>query len=225
MILIASVFSGARTFLLGFAGMMLAYVYVYRSRGLLSLLTVAVVVGGFLIAGIDLIRDPVSEIVETRITGRVERFGYEGLYGERTKIYFDNFPKAVERAPWVLLTGSGFQNISVYMGGVTGGHNNYLHVLMELGIVGLVIYLVFLTKVLKVLRRAMMTGRSRFEHFLAADAWVCFVGILATMLVGETLWAQYSTFTLSGQIMVYVGLAAAPAFRKIKTNNTGNFRQ
>jgi hypothetical protein len=32
------------------------------------------------------------------------------------------------------------------------------------------------------------------------------------MIFGETLWAQYSMFTLTGQIMTLVALAASPLY-------------
>jgi O-antigen ligase len=192
--------------------MILAYVFVHRAKGLVSLIAVVAASGAFVAVGFDVIREPVTDVVESRITGRVDRLGYEGLYGERTKIYFENFPRALEKAPWVLLTGSGFQNISVYMGGVTGGHNNYLHVLMELGVVGLSVYLIFLFRILRTQRRAAAAATTQFQYFAASDALIGFVGVLATMLVGETLWAQYSMFTLSGQIMAYMAIASAPFF-------------
>jgi hypothetical protein len=157
----------------------------------------------------NIVQDPIETQIQTRLVDRLDRFGFDGIAAERTVIYFHYFPRAVKRAPWIIFIGCGFQNIRHYMP-ATGGHNNYLHVFLELGIIGLIVYLKFLFGILQTLKRTADRTSNAFEKLIAQDVWVAFVAVMVTMLVGESLWAQYSMFTLTGQIMALVAVATCP---------------
>jgi len=75
-------------------------------------------------------------------------------------------------------------------------------------LIGIYIYLAFLKNIWSSLQQATKQAVGIFEQLAAMDTGVIFVGILVSMLVGETLWAQYSTFALTGQIMAMIGLAS-----------------
>jgi O-antigen ligase len=203
-----TVFAGVRTAWVGLLGFFLAFFFIHRFRALGLFLAMTIGAAAFTWAVSGWVGGSLEESFDERVTARLEAKGYEGLYGERTVIYREWTPQAIARAPWILLVGTGFQNIRHYLG-ATGAHNNYLHVLLELGVLGFVVYLAFLRNVLKSLRRAGSSGASAFEKTAALDAWAAFVAVLVTMFFGETLWAQYSTFTLSGQIMALVGICVA----------------
>jgi O-antigen ligase len=209
--IIVPILGGTRSVWLGLVAFAAAYLYMHKGRGLM---TATLIVSGFLIIfwlGQDIIRDPVIHKINTRLIERVERFGFSGISEGRTNIYLEEIPATIKSSPWLLLTGTGFQNIAIYLG-ATGAHNNYLQVWLELGFLGFIIYMRFLLAILKKLKATAAEAHSFFERLLAQDVWVIFMAVLATMFVGETLWAQYSMFTLTGQIMVLVGLATCPLY-------------
>jgi O-antigen ligase len=124
------------------------------------------------------------------------------------------------RFPFLLITGAGFQAGSVFVFG-NGAHNNFLQFLIETGLVGLFFFLAFLYQTHKNLRQAARYNFFRFERTISQFIWVGFVGLFFTMFVGETLYAQASMFTLSGQIMIFLGLGLAPYFWQSVTNDDG----
>lgn len=209
LMLMTIAFSGARTGLVGVATFAVAYLYMHRGRALMLLVVVVLGIMGFYQLTREYVQKPLEDIANERIVSRMEKMGYEGLYEERTSIYFTTLPHGLQRYPWLPLTGTGFQNMRSYFA-ATGAHNNYLHVWIELGIIGFLVYLMFLWKILKTLRETARRAVAPFEKCVAKDVWAVFIAVLATMLVGETLWAQYNMFTLTGQIMTLVALAVCP---------------
>jgi O-antigen ligase len=200
--------TGTRTVWFALPPMFLAYIFVHRVRGVATMIVVGLVIALTLYFLSDYVSDPIKYQLDSRLFDRVENYGVADVFSDRIQIYSGSFWDRVAGKPWVLIIGTGFQNISYFLG-ATGAHNNFLQAWFELGLVGLVIYLIFLGTILATLREAGRKAQEKFERFLAKDTWVVFVGILVTMLAGETLWAQYSMFTLSGQILALVGIAAA----------------
>jgi O-antigen ligase len=110
----------------------------------------------------------------------------------------------------LLATGTGFQNIFKFIG-ANGAHNNYLHVLMELGMIGFIVFIGFLYKFWRNIYS--LTGLSNERiRTMSTFIWIAFCGLLFTMFVGETYWAQGAMFTLAGQISIVFGIAAAPLY-------------
>ena len=206
--LVSVILAGIRTAWLGLAVFVIAYVYIHRGRAIPLL---AVVTFGLALAisyAPESVTKPLESEIDERFTDRIERLGFEGVAKDRLVIYND-IPTVISDRPQLLLTGAGFQNVSSIMG-ATGAHNNYLQALLELGILGFLVFLRFLYAILKRMMLIARTAKNRFEETLARDVWAIFIGLMATMMVGETLWGQYSMFTLSGQIMTLVGLASCP---------------
>ena len=199
------IFSGSRTALLGLLGLLLGYAIGYRARGVYLWGVTAASFAFLFFAFKGYIRDPLEMRIQERLIIPIEKAGTAGLYEERTHIYFRDIPRGLMKAPWVLLTGTGFQNFATFFG-ATGAHNNYLHVWMELGIVGFFVYLAMLYRIHKNLR-ALWRHPDRPVRAMAKHIWAVFLGILFTMMVGESFWGQYSMFTLSGQIMTLIGFA------------------
>lgn len=166
---------------------------------------------GFLIwLNQDWVREPLEAQINARFVDLVNEQGLEGVYGERTVIYFNNLPQGIQNRPWVLLIGTGFQNVGLSLLGATGAHNNYLQAWLELGILGFIVYMQFLYWIFKELRKTSSLVPPSLEKNVAYGSMIAFVAVLATMLVGESLWAQYSMFTLTGQIMVFMALGISP---------------
>ena len=202
----ASLLLFSRTGLLAIAAY-LAFSGMQRSRSVLLKVVVAflVVASVMFVFHDEFLREQVAENVEELVVEQFERGGLDRLSGGRISIW-QTFPKTVAKHPWVLFLGSGFQNIAAV--GSQAMHNNYLHVLIELGLIGLVIYLTWLWHLYWALRRAEVRATDQFGMVLAQEARACFLSILVTMLVGESLYAQPAMASLSGQVVLLLYLAA-----------------
>ncbi len=205
-------FAGTRTYLLGLAGFIPAYFYINKIGAVPSMAAILLLVFMILRSSFsERITEPIVNKYQERVTGRIEKFeGYEGLYIDRAKIYL-SILNTFKNKPYILLTGTGFQNSRFFIRG-TGAHNNYLHVLLELGIAGFIVFMLFLYYVHKNLLTVARFAPLAFERITAAHIWISFVAVLLTMLVGETFWAQAAMFTLAGQLMALWALGVTPVF-------------
>ena len=203
------IFGGTRTFALGLTGALLAYIYIRRGRAIIALSFAAAGTLIYFQFGGEQIQQRIVEKYEERVASRIEKLGYAGVYEERTIIYEDIFGTLIDK-PYLLATGTGFQNIYKFIG-ANGAHNNYLHVLMELGLIGFIVFIGFLYKFWRNIYS--LTGLSNERiRTMSTFIWIAFCGLLFTMFVGETYWAQGAMFTLAGQISVMLGIAAAPLY-------------
>jgi len=213
MMVAASVFAISRTGWLGLAGLALGYFLIYKGRsigvGIFVIIGISLTLLLLQFIGIDFV-NLIEQDVNMVVIDRFERFGIEGITGDRLKVY-DNYPDAIVKAPWILLVGTGFQNIITFIR-AAGAHNNYVQVLFELGIFGFIVYSRMLYQILRELHQAGRILSGVLESAFAKSAFSVFVGILFTMLVGESFWAQSSMRTLTAQIMIMVGLAVAPLY-------------
>lgn len=202
-------FAGTRTYLLGFLGVIPAILLVGRGQAIIPIL---LMIAGSLIfirySG-DSVSGRVERKFDERVTGRIEKLGYEGLYRERTIIYLDIF-ETIGRMPYLLVTGTGYQNIFRFVG-ANGAHNNYLQVLMELGLIGFFAFISFLIVLGKNLREVSRVV-DRDVAIIGQYTWVGLCGVLLTMFVGETFWGQAAMFTLAGQLSFLFGLAVSPLY-------------
>lgn len=216
-------FGGTRTYLLGFVGVIPAIFFIGKGRGMVAIL--ALVVGSviFLQYYGDSITTRVESKFDERVTGRIDKLGYEGLYRERTVIYSD-IARTLIRYPFLLVTGTGFQNIFAFIG-ANGAHNNYLQALMELGLVGLYVFISFLVLLWKNLKTATNQIKDRDISIIARYTWVALCGVLLTMFAGETFWGQAAMFTLAGQLSFLFGLVVSPLYWLSRYSSVINQRQ
>ncbi len=213
LIIFIPLFAGTRTFILAFVGFFIGFIYIQKIRTIPIFAMIAV---GYILFSINLSDDTehlvysrVNEQYEERVVEEIERGGVEQLAKARIIVY-RSIAKAIIDHPQLLITGTGFQAISVFIRG-TGAHNNYLQFLMETGIVGLVIFLLFLAKTSTNLLSANRTLKNKWGE-LAGYIWAGFIGLVFSMMVGETLYAQAAMFTLAGQIMVFIAIGITPLF-------------
>lgn len=201
--------AGIRTAMVGVAGLVAADVFTSRLRRFPFWIILAVALfAAYNLSG-EPIQKPVKEIMDRTVFSRLQRGGVREITRDRESVYTD-FPEAIQKFPWMLLVGTGFQNSTAYIGSA-GAHNNYLHVLFELGIIGFIVYMNLLFKILKNLRAVAYQSAS-FESAVALGMRNLFLAIMLTMFMGETLWAQYSQFTLTGQIMTLLALGISPLY-------------
>jgi hypothetical protein len=214
LMVVVPLMSGTRTFVLGMSGVVVALLWITKGRSLGIALFLGI--GLFIVS--NNLPDDVSDVTVERITENYEervlrdynRGGVERLAVERTVIYESVF-RALGSYPSLLITGSGFQAASVFIYG-NGAHNNFLQFLIETGILGLSVFLLFLYTMSKNLLAASKYMRYSFENSIARFVWIGLIGLIFTMFVGETFYAQAAMFTLTGQIMVFLGLGIAPFF-------------
>jgi O-antigen ligase len=203
-------FAGTRTYLLGFAGVIPGILFVGRGRGIIPIMVLVIGAAIFLQYYGSEITSRVEQKFDDRITARIEKLGYEGLYRERTIIYLDIY-ETLAKYPHLLITGTGYQNIHRFIG-ATGAHNNYLQVLMELGLFGLFVFVSFLVLLWRNLRQVSKQVRDADVVTFSNYTWVALCGILLTMFVGETFWGQAAMFTLAGQLSFLFGLIISPYY-------------
>ncbi|MDW8274339.1 MAG: O-antigen ligase family protein [Chitinophagales bacterium] len=213
-------FAGTRTYMLGFAGVLPALLIIGRIN-LVVPLSVFLIMGWLAIGlGGEQVVEKVERKYEKRVASRIERFGYEGLYRERTVIYFD-IVRALNEHPYLLVTGTGYQNIFAFIR-ANGAHNNFLQALMELGLAGLIVFIGFLVTFWRNIRK-LMQAKDKGISIRAQYTWVAFCGILMTMFVGETFWGQAAMFTLAGQLSFLFALAVSPYYWLHRYQNKLNF--
>lgn len=201
--------AGTRTYLLGFVGVVPAILLVGRGQAILPIIVMVIGSVIFLRYSGDSVSSLVENKFDERVTARVEKLGYEGLYRERTVIYVDIIQTIVQ-SPYLLITGTGYQNIFRFIG-ANGAHNNYLQVLMELGLLGFFVFIFFLRLLWRNLRHT-SSVKDRDISINAQYTWVALCGVLLTMFVGETFWGQAAMFTLAGQLSFLFGLAVSPLY-------------
>lgn len=129
----------------------------------------------------------------------------EALDAPRPLIWRKSVNRLVED-PIILLVGAGFQNYKgLGAGGVAAGHNLYLHVLVELGIMGIASFLAFLM----VLYRSLKSGKhdsadsSRIKMF----GLTLFITLLVLGLFNESLYPQRAIMGFMGFALAYIAVA------------------
>ncbi len=205
------VMAGTRTAWFSVIGIIAVYLYLYRTKGIVSAVLIGLCIYMLFTMSQNVILEPMQRQIDVRITNRLELGGVEAIYGGRETVY-DNAFANLGNNPWPLIFGTGFQNIDIALEGATGAHNNYLQVWLELGILGLIVFLTFLAKIWRQLRDAIDRAPGGLERAVAQGAWMAYAAVLISMFAGETMWAQYSMFTLTGQIMAVMALAIAPLY-------------
>lgn len=205
-------FTGSRTILLAYLGFIPAYMYYNRSRAILSLGALLLLGGTYIFFLGGEIMQPIQERYEQKFVNPIEKFGYEGLYQERTVIYWEIFD-LLRNEPYLFLTGTGFQNIQKFLG-ANGAHNNYLQALVEQGILGFYLFMAVLILMFRNFARSAKFPEDKRIRQYSRHIIVVFFGVCMTLFVGESMWGQAAMFTLPGQLMTVFGLGAAPGFWK-----------
>jgi hypothetical protein len=204
------IFSGTRSIWVSIIPMILAYIYIYKFNGFVGLIIFALLFAGFMWGQDRLVQEKLMQVVDSRLLVYLENeSSLNSISSGRVTLYTVNLLDVWQNVPWVFLIGVGFQNIASVFGGATGAHNNYFQAWIELGLFGLIVYLRFLKAIWDTLHDVYKNALSSFEKDLAKAALISFVGILTVMLANEVLWAQYSSFTLSGQILIMIALASS----------------
>ncbi|MEL7590334.1 MAG: O-antigen ligase family protein [Anaerolineaceae bacterium] len=148
----------------------------------------------------------IQDTYSARFSTKIAEGGIGELSPTRVSILRD-IPNAILRHPWILVTGAGTQN-SVYVLEIgNAAHNNYLHVLIEGGIIGFVLYIRMIFNIFKQSLINFKNSKSRLAKTVLIGFQGAFLVIIFANLYNEAFYFQYATFSLSGQIMALVGIS------------------
>ncbi len=122
---------------------------------------------------------------------------------------WEKIPHYLEKNRHLIITGTGFQNMSNFFP-MNGAHNNFMHVLLELGIIGFVVYLLWLYHLHGAIRNVSRNSHINTGKIFGQEIHALFIAILTTMLIGETLYAQRAMMTLAGQLNIIFAMGTHP---------------
>lgn len=207
--------SNSRAGWVGFVIGLIAFIILKRSKILLMILLLVVML--FYLYG------SLPQTAASRLTQTVQ-VGYQGVsfdlstlgrfyvwYGTVKMIFSSimNFLFGVGMgAFWY---GSLFF-LPLFPGGATGAHNNFLHVLAELGIIG---FLVFVALLFKIAKRALLNiqnSKTTFQKNISVGYFCALLGLIATCFTQETLSVQEASSSFLAFFFVLSGLVLCSIF-------------
>ena len=202
--------SGTKTYLFTFALLLLVYISQIGFTKSFYLLAVTGMVFFIMYSTFqDMFFSDISSKLDSRLFKYFSQSGVDlnGVTTGRTRIYTAIFSTLLLR-PYLLVTGTGFMNIKSFIP-ATGAHNLYLQYLMELGIWGLSIYLLYLNSFWRFYNQV-KTNKSNFggDYVLGGKLVLCV--IIVSGLTGEVLYAQYSMMTLPGHLVILLSIGLIP---------------
>lgn len=212
-----AVLTESRTGWLGLVSVLLFYILFSignrRMNGLLVILLVAFSVWMVVLVSGDRVNSLLYESFQNRFAQSELETGLAGVDRYRSAIW-QAIPSAIARNSWILLSGAGAMNSVKVLSVASSAHNNYAHVLIEAGIIGLVCYLRMLYAIWQQGREMMKSVSDVFGKNLVHGFLAIFSTILILNLTSEFFYMQPATFSLSGQIFILVALALHPLWKQ-----------
>jgi hypothetical protein len=156
--------------------------------------------------------------------GRYKSGGAENLSQTRIALYLD-LPNVIIENPWILITGTGIGNSIRVLRKGAAMHNNYFQVLIETGVLGLYFYVSILILIWRQISIVASNVKSQFGKAFIFAFRNFFLALLFLNLFNETFYLQYSTFSLTGQIMAFAALSLHPVWlgdRKSPSENSSD---
>lgn len=153
-----------------------------------------------------------DRIWEDRIRSRdvMPSAGVEFLYEvdrRRPRLWQDTVTALAAR-PGLLVTGIGFQNFRALRILATGAHNQYLTVLVELGVGGFAVYCAWLWSLLRSFRRT-RRGGTEWMAVPLLSAQSCLSALLVLGLFNEVLYPVRALPGFLGFALAYFGVMVA----------------
>ena len=175
--------------------------------------------------GLD-IRSRISNMWEQKVERRVipgltGADAIEALDEPRPRIWGRSLARLGED-PTLWLVGTGFQNYSgIEARGAAAGHNLYLHVLVELGITGLVFFLLFLRVLFIQVKRMHSDSKetTRIKIFCLASL----ITLLVLGMFNETLYPQRAIMGFMGFALAYIAVVGNRGWSFISQKNIASW--
>jgi len=165
------------------------------------------------VSGIDVIGQA-QELWEIRIGSRVEGFTARvtDIDQSRPNIWALTIDRLRGR-PDVVLIGTGFQNFNNLKAGLaTAAHNQYLHTLVELGIVGFLVFMQMLIHVGRSLEVARENSPTMLKGVPLA-ARNCLFAILALGVFNESFYPSRAIMGFMGFALAYFAISMHSGWR------------
>jgi len=186
----------------------------FRSR-LIGIFLITLGLFAFFYWGREEVITPIKQKWEIGVWSRYQQGGLAELSPSRVNIWIQAL-KSLFYQPWILLTGVGIQNAIYAIRIGNAAHNNYLHVLIEMGLPGLYLYLKMLSSMQKRIWQILHETNDPFGQNLALGFQIGFITILFLNLFNENFYMQYALFSFTGQLMALSAMAMHPAWVSLK---------
>ena len=204
----------ARTSFVALAAFVL--MLVRRARTLfLLLLLVCIAIPVLSTSRLDVIKN-MRELWQQRVLDRLKTRRIESLDNlaelgaSRTEIWKETLA-GIAAKPYVLVTGAGFQNFSHVNRNAVAAHNQYLHVLVELGLGGLFFYSWLVWALWRQL--AAMGRKSRELYYLISlPGTACLAAVLVAGILNETFYSSRAIPGFMGFFLAYVAVGTHRAW-------------
>jgi|GEM_PF-3305512 len=121
--------------------------------------------------------------------------------------------RKIAQRPWLIPLGVGFNNRWILTGG-NSPHNMYLTLIAELGVVGLYLYLKWLSAIWRQTSRLMTFGErlsgSREKMVLPTEMQPLLTAIMVSLLAGEILYIYRPSFAFTGMFLFLCAMMNNP---------------
>ena len=182
------IFSGSRSNLIGiFVAGIIVVLLRLRPKPIHFVYTLSIIMMAFLLFQFSPLHHIVSETIHSRETGTLDMSSIGRLYV--WKGAFDHFQKAPLIEKFFGIGMANFRTIQLpfFMfntRNASGAHNNFLHVLIETGICGLILFLIYFITVLVVLYK-----QGKYDSLALAYFFIT-LSLLVSGVTQETFWFQ-----------------------------------
>jgi len=155
------------------------------------------------------VQENISDSWNKGFEDKVEADGLTNLSPSRVAMWLD-FPNVVMKHPWILIQGAGIQNAGRVLNIGVAMHNNYLHVIVETGIIGFYLYVTMLLAIWRQSSLVVQAAEPGMGQAVIRGFRGAFAALLVLNFFNENFYMQYSSFSLTGQIMAFAALSLHP---------------
>jgi len=183
---------------------------------------IIVVVASFFVVVPENVRDRMVEIYDWRLTNRLALASpqddalsrFQNIDAGRSGIWIGGAQTLLER-PWLIPFGGGVNNYRQAVANDVSGHNIYLTLIAEVGIIGLFLYLRWVAAVWQTSSSLGATAAKLPEdhtpRFLPTEVRALVIAIMVSLLAGEIVYPYRAAFAFMGSFLQLCALLTSPA--------------
>jgi O-antigen ligase len=214
-------FSGSRTAWVAFVTFILAAILVRRPRPAILIFIFIVGIGTTTILPVE-VGNRVTEIYQERVTSKLEAAPKDAdavaKFRQIDAGRYKNWQGGIDRlfaSPWILPFGGGFNNYRWLVGIDISAHNIYITLLIETGLVGLLLYLMWLRSVAveskSVIAWSEKQKRRRRNLFQPTEMRALLLAMMVSLFAGEILYPFRPGFAFLGMFLFLIAIMNHPA--------------